>query len=656
MKVSTLLDQIDLGAVALPEFQRGYVWNRDQVRSLMDSLYRKHPVGSLLVWVTKTEEANARGESPLAPGSVKLLLDGQQRVTTLYGIIRGRAPAFFNGNVQTFTGLYFNIDTKTFEFYGPIRMKDQPQWISVTELMQKGVGEFIKGLFENPELQPKMSSYITKLNAIDSIKETDFHVDEVTGDDKNVDVVVDIFNKVNSGGTKLSKGDLALAKICGQWPDARKSMQAKLAKWRNAGFHFKLEWLLRCVNAVATGEARFAALHRVDVVAFQQSLERAERSIDILLNLISGRLGLDQDRVLGSHYSFPLMARYLVDRGGNLTDHRQRDRLLYWYIHTFLWGRYAGSTETVLDQDLAAIESRDDRLVELLRRSRGDLRLTSNDFLGWSTAARFYPLLYMLTRVQHARDWDTGVELSNQMLGKLSGLQVHHIFPKALLYKAGYKRAEANAVANFTFLTQETNLKISDHDPAVYLAEFAGSQPGAIESHWIPMDRDLWRIDRYRDFLSARRELPAEAANRFLDSLVAGSLPQVEAAGSVLDREAAVPRGIMSPEEEELLINTNIWIVEQGLPEGTFSLEIADELSGEAQAIIDLAWPDGIQEGFSDPVALMIDEDAEVERIASRAGYRVFTEVEAFRSYICWQPAKVGHFETREIRDRERAW
>src|SRR6185437_5214681 len=95
MKISTILDLIDLGAMALPEFQRGYVWNRDQVRSLMFSLYKRYPVGSLMVWLTKTEGASVRGDGQLSPGSVKLLLDGQQRMTTLYGIIKGQPPRFF---------------------------------------------------------------------------------------------------------------------------------------------------------------------------------------------------------------------------------------------------------------------------------------------------------------------------------------------------------------------------------------------------------------------------------------------------------------------------------------------------------------------------------------------------------------------------------
>lgn len=356
MKISTILDQIDLRSIALPEFQRGYVWNREQVRGLMDSLYRKHPVGSLLVWVTNVEGAKYRGDSPLAPGTVKLLLDGQQRITTLYGIIRGNPPEFFEGNARSFTDLYFNLETESFEFFAPLRMKNNPLWINTTELMRSGVGIYMRMLFNDPELQPKIETYIERLNAVDSIKEIDLHIEEVTGSDKNVDVVVEIFNRVNSGGTKLSKGDLSLAKICAEWPQARSEMNKRLAKWRSAGFHFKLEWLLRCVNALVTGEALFAAMDKRSAADVEKGLLEAENYIGYLLDLISSRLGLDHNRVLGSRYTFPLMVRYLKERGGSLHDHQERDKLLFWYIHTFLWGRYAASTESVLNQDLEAIE------------------------------------------------------------------------------------------------------------------------------------------------------------------------------------------------------------------------------------------------------------------------------------------------------------
>lgn len=645
MKISTILDQIDSGAIALPEFQRGYVWNRDQVRGLMDSLYHRHPVGSLLIWETETENVNPRGDGPLQPGYVRLLLDGQQRVTSLYGIIRGKKPPFFEGNADKFTGLYFNMSDQSFQFYAPVRMNQEPGWISVTELMQKGIEPFIGQIQESSALAPHFAEYIARLNRVATIQEIEVYAEDVTGDDKTVDVVVDIFNRVNSSGTKLSKGDLALAKICTKWPQARAEMKSRLDRWKSAGFNFRLEWLLRCVNGLVTGEALFLALTRVSVTDFRDGLVRSEKHTNYLLNLISSRLGLDHDRVLGSPYSFPLMVRYVEKRDGSLSDPRERDRLLFWYIHTMLWGRYSGSTESILNQDLEAIEEIDgglDRLLEGIRRNRGDLRVSPSDFSGWSVGARFYPLLYMLTRIHHSKDWCSDIELSAHMLGVLSQLQLHHIFPKSKLYAAGYQRNEVNALANFTFLTQECNLKVSNRDPSEYIPEFLGEHPGAIESHWIPTDPELWKIENYREFLRARRQLLAEAANHFLEGLWGGSIPEVESTGSVLDRTGTAVGSIDSEDEEQILLDINIWVKDQGLPEGELRYELAHEMTGELLATLDLAWPNGLQEGYSQPVALLIDEGPGVESVANQAGFRFYTDVDSLKRYISEQILTVG--------------
>ena len=231
MKISTILDHIDSGHMALPEFQRGYVWNSDQVRKLFTSLYLRRPVSGLLVWATESKTATHRGDGPLAAGVVKLLLDGQQRMTSLYGVVRGKPPKFFDGNAKAFTGLRFHLDAETFEFYQPVKMKDEPLWIDVTELIKKGtagLGDFVTRLAAQPALAAKVGDYVGRLSRLLGVTDVDLHVEEVTGADKTLDVVVDIFNQVNSGGTKLSKGDLALAKICADWPEARDTMKAKL--------------------------------------------------------------------------------------------------------------------------------------------------------------------------------------------------------------------------------------------------------------------------------------------------------------------------------------------------------------------------------------------------------------------------------------------
>ena len=529
------------------------------------------------------------------------------------------------------------MNTELFQFYAPLRMSQEPGWISVTDLMKDGIDQFVNQVQSNPNLVADIGKYIGRLNRITTIKDVELHAEDVTGEDKTVDMVVDIFNRVNSGGTKLSKGDLALAKICADWPQARSEMNARLGKWRKAGFSFRLEWLLRCINSLVTGEAAFSAFKNVTTPEFRDGLLRSERHVDYLLNLISSRLGLDHDRVLGSPYSFPLMVRYIDKRGGKLTDPKERDGLLYWYVQTIIWGRYSGNTEATLNQDLEAIEENSgalERLLERLRRNRGNLRVTPSDFYGWSIGARFYPLLYMLTRTHHSRDWCSGIELSNHMLGKLSHLQLHHIFPKSKLNNDDYQRSEVNALANFTFLTQECNLEVSNRDPAEYIPNYLAKQPGVIESHWIPINPELWKFENYRGFLAARRELLAQAANEFLDNLREGGVPEVESNDLVSDGTTAMSSASASGDEEEILLNANIWITEQGLPEGDFQYQLADETTGELLAILDLAWPHGLQEGLSQPVALLIDEDAETEKRASEAGFRFYTNTDSLKKYV----------------------
>ena len=275
---------------------------------------------------------------------MKLLLDGQQRMSSLYGVVRGKPPEFFDGNVQAFTGLRFHLETETFAFYQPVKMRDDPLWIDATELMTKGtagLGEFVTRLSAQPELATKVGDYVARLSRLLGVTDIDLHVEEVTGADKTLDVVVDIFNRVNSGGTKLSKGDLALARICSDWPEARDTMKAKLKEWTRADYHFNLDWLLRSVNTALTGEAKFQFLHEKTPEEIQNGLTRATKHIDTCLNLIGGRLGLDHDQVFFGRFGVPVMVRYLDQRSGPM-DENERDKLLFWFVQAGMWGAVLG--------------------------------------------------------------------------------------------------------------------------------------------------------------------------------------------------------------------------------------------------------------------------------------------------------------------------
>ena len=467
------------------------------------------------------------------------------------------------------------------------------------------------------------------------ITDVDLHVEEVTGADKTLDVVVDIFNRVNSGGTKLSKGDLALAKICADWPEARDTMKAKLKEWTKADYHFNLDWLLRSVNTVLTGEAKFQFLHDKGAADIQQALKRATKHIDTCLNLIGGRLGLDHDQVFFGRFGVPVMVRYLDQRSGPMSE-TERDKLLFWFAQAGMWGRFSGSTESFMDKDLAILADPDgglDRLLEELRLWHGGLRVEPGHFTGWSLGARFYPVLYLLTRMGLSRDWGTGLPLKASLLGKMSRLEVHHIFPKAQLYKRNFKRPEVNAVANFCFLTKDTNLNISARLPEDYFPEIEAAHPGALASQWIPADPALWKIENYRSFLEARKVLLAEEVNKRMEELLHGETRWL--AGPATAIPAAVVRGgITSEEEEEQLEALNDWMEKEGLPRGVMAYGFADDAGGEQKAVFDLAWPSGIQEELSQPVTIMLNEDAETIGIASQAGYRCFQTVGEFKQYV----------------------
>lgn len=641
LNISAILFQIDNGVLALPKFQRPYVWRQPDVRDLMRSLYKGYPVGNLLVWNTQSSSDDVKGIVQLAPGINKLLLDGQQRVTSLYGIIRGRKPDFSDADPKSFLHLHFNVEEETFEFRSA-KMQNDPLWIPVTDLMQSENGAFdFAQRFETE----KQFEYVGRLNKITQLKNKTFYVDAVSNEDMTLDDVVEIFNKVNSGGRTLSKGDLALAKISAYWPEARETMQSRFDEWQANGYsineyQYKFDWLLRCINAVLTGHSDFAELNRRNLTAtdIQFGLRTAKKHIDSALNLLEWRLGLDHRQVLGSPNAFPAIVR-LFQKQNEFSSDEARDKFLYWYVHAMFWGRYSGAVETAIRQDLQAIDSNDNdavsALIEQLQHMRGSLRVEPRDLAGYNRGDRFYSLLYMLTRIYGTRDLAKNIGLRTGLHGEDYQLELHHVFPKSKLREFGYlPQKEANAVANFTFLFKKTNRTISAKLPEDYFPRYEAMHPGVLKSHWIPMDENLWKIKNYREFLNERRKLLADAANDFLDQLFLGSLPVSSEAMTIKKRMIDIrPSSVDSDEEEAALQNTMEWMDEHGLPRGEYGYELHNN-DNDLIATFDLAWPLGVKEGISQKVALLLDESPEKLNIANANGFRYFTKVEELQEYI----------------------
>src|SRR5690606_36058380 len=143
------------------------------------------------------------------------------------------------------------------------------------------------------------------------------------------------------------------------------------------------------------------------------------------------------------------------------------------------------------------------------------------------------------------------------------------------------KRAEVNALANFCFLTKNTNLVISDRLPEEYFPEIEKAHPGALASQWIPDDPALWKIENFRAFLEARKALLAAEVNKRMEDLLHGDTHWLEGPAAPTPVSFAVVGGITSEEEEQQLEGINVWMDEHGLPRGTIAYDFSDPGTGE---------------------------------------------------------------------------
>ena len=530
--IQDLLGQIGRGGILLPEFQRGYVWKKDQVRGLMQSLYRKHPTGHLLIWRTYKPSLVRGGDAP-RDGHSLLLLDGQQRLTSLYVLFRGEAPPFYEGE-SLFFDLHFNMQTQEFRFWQKSQMEHNPAWIGVHAFLREGLNALLERLDTLDEEQRNLiQKNLPRLSRLDTVRDYTYTVDQVSGDDYGTEEVVDIFNRVNSKGTPLTKADLALAHICSIWPEARADLRAFVARMAELGFGVDFNFLVRCLAGVATGSVVLeGSFLKTPAPTLREAWERMQPAFERLVNVLRREAFISSLDDLPTNYVLIPATVYLAAQGGQFPTEVVRRRFLRWIFLAGLWARYSGSAETKLQQDVALVTGRDadptHELEEAILRERGRVTLQEGDLERVRIDSAAGRLSRIVARQREARDWFTGVRLHDPLTGTSQDTERHHIFPRRVLAKAGFTdTARINAAANRVLLAQPAPKERRAASPAEYLLEVDEDQPGALRAQSVPLDRDLWRPERFLDFLAARRRLLAGAMNAF----IAGWLPPDDGPG-----------------------------------------------------------------------------------------------------------------------------
>lgn len=536
MKISTILDKIDEKQLFVPAFQREYVWKRDDAKQLIDSLIKDYPTGTMLLWETNSPP-ELKGPHKYDPkqGAVRVLLDGQQRITTLYLLIRGEIPPYYTAaEIKNDTrGLYVNLKTLELSYFMKTKMEKDPRWQDITAVFQGKVDAFDLGS-PIPDTGAEVGIGDLRLlnqniNAITHIRDREFP-EQTIPVKATIREAIDIFYIVNSSGVTLTDAELALAQISGYWPQARDLFKKKLAELEKNGFVFKLDWLmyvlLGCLHHVGSDMRK---LHgNENDVAIRDAWRRLDTQVlDYVMNVLRTSAYVDHSAEINSVYALVPIVAYCFDKGGkHLTDAEIR-KVVKWFYYSQIRARYASQLPQKLDRDLRTVKESGqpfDDLLQAIAEESGSLKVMPGDFEGRAIQHPLFSMIRWYLKSRGAVCFTTGLGL-HQNMGPKYKLENDHIFPYARLKKAGYgeenrvKYALAQELTNRAILTQIANRTKSDGDAAEYLAGVTERFPKALDLQCVPEDQALWQIENYEKFLEARRALLADHLNQFLDKI-----------------------------------------------------------------------------------------------------------------------------------------
>lgn len=545
--IRELLDDIRKHDLVVPEFQREYVWTREQAKQLLVSLYRQYPVGGLLLWKTDNPPSLKNLDVPPSKlGTVKVLLDGQQRLTTLYMLILGNSPSYYSEKEITNDprDLYFHLKTSDFQYYQPLRMKEDPMWQRVIDCFSDhriSIYEIVKQAVSDSNKQFELAEHLNKnLTQLRRIRDCELPV-QVVPYHASLEEAIDIFDRINSQGTKLTAAELALTHATAKWPEARRTIKRKLDSCATQGFQFSLTFMTRALTATTTQRALLDTIHGCSSDEIKAGWSRLEKIIDYLLTVLPSQACIHSTSDLNTTNALIPIIAYLAHNQCAFPDLKSVNHAINWLYAALLWARYTGQTDQRLEADLSIV-AKEVQPWGVLRNQiidqRGRIEIKASDFEGRNAQHPLYRMAYVLAKARGACDWFNGTRLGETKIST-STIIGHHIFPQTMLYGSGWNadnylhRQVVNEIANRAFLSSISPSPLSSKAPIDYLPSVEEKYPGTLSAQSIPMDPALWHIDKYEEFLHERRNLLAAGINDLMKNLV--SAPETTSYRSIAE-------------------------------------------------------------------------------------------------------------------------
>ena len=544
MKIREIIDNIDKQHLFIPAFQREYVWKRPDAKNLISSLIKDYPTGTMLTWAT-TNPPELKGDYvyEITKGVVKLILDGQQRITTLYLLIKGEIPPYYKEEeiLNDVRGLYVNVETLTLEYYKKNQMENDPLWVDITDIFQGNVNVFdilekLEAKNNSDEIDKDIQKLIyNNITSIDRIKDMEF-AEQIIPAKANIKEAIDIFYIVNASGVNLTDAELALAQISGYWPQAREEFKEKLEELKSTGWVFSLDFIVFTLLAVTHHQgSKMSKLHSADnkeVIQHAWHVLR-DRVLDYTCNILQSHAYVDHTHEINSVYALIPIITHVYHQPGNKLSENEINKVIKWFYYSQIRFRYISQLRHKLDKDIGIVVNSSnpfDELLNLINEEKA-LEIKPSEFKGRGISHPLFSLMRWYFKSNDAICLSKGVQLRKNM-GEKYSLERDHIFAYARLKNSKNENGDlyydmddkfdyslAQEMTNRCILSQAGNREKSDMDAQAFLENVQQEYPSALRLQCIPEKKELWKIENFQKFLEKRREILADELNNYLKNI-----------------------------------------------------------------------------------------------------------------------------------------
>ena len=526
-----IIADMQKGKLQVPRFQREFVWPLSKTRALLDSIYIEFPIGTFFLWrvpgdtprfFRTLEEIGI--PKPHQGAEFSYILDGQQRLTSLFVTIQGsqigwRRYSWICLDLDTATRFLANADEGFDEDIFVYEKPDNTRYIPVHEL----VGDNAFAIFEQlkPEWKPAFN------HAVNLIKNYPFSVvwiqNQSTGD------AIEIFQRINQGGARLSRFDLVCANVWREDFDFRAQVEEENKRFKSRGFGELNETIFTQAFALIL-RSKCTTLDELSLETDQikKSWPRVINALRQAVDFASNNLGVKRYDFLPyrgilavlawSFYYYPI------------PSHKQQAVLWKWFWQVTLSERYSSTSPTRMQEDIQRIKksfASDGKPfaypVHVTAEAVASTKMSTN-----ASALRNATLCLLALKGPRSFKNNGSINVRDDFFSDLAKAERHHVFPVAYLKSKGISTSHVHFLPNFCFIPSDLNKEIGKKEPSQYLSDYRAENHGLLDtlaSHLIPCTEDspLWKDD-FEGFIAARAELIADELNR-----MAGSSPEMVA-------------------------------------------------------------------------------------------------------------------------------